>query len=610
MTSIITVNEAGQLVVDCPYEAREIVKSAGGKWDNVLCRWVFAFSPDAVESLIDSLPNPEIDPRVEELLVEQVEREEKLQRIRAMAKVDHPVHLKVPGLQAPMTDDGNPMTPYNYQKLGIMFALANGSGVLVADEMGLGKTIQAICTALYMKHKGLVNQALIVVPPSLKYNWALEIEKWTKEKYVIIDGSPDERVAQWVRDDVFFIVVNYELLLEDLFGGREYREKENETPKERESREARMRKSKGRAARLTGVRERLWDFVAVDECHALKNASSKRTRNVRMLRSKFRMALTGTPMDGRLEELHSVMEFVCPGLLGSKTRFMQRHAETDFWGKVIKYKRIAEVRNKIAPYFIRRLKKDVLNDLPDKVYSNRIVELTPAEEKVYLQLAENGHEATEDATAMVCVIRCKQFCNSPHLLADALEKGDTDVSPKVIKQLRKLKQSKLDSLREILQEVIVENGHKVLIFSQYAEMVKVLMEIFDEMDLSYLCIWGATPKKDRADYQEKFNTDKSIDIMVGTEAMSTGLNFTSADYVINFDDNWAPAYMAQREDRAHRIGQRNVVTVINFICRGTIEERIRTVLYQKSKISAQALGDDLEEFVLKRLGPQELAKLL
>jgi SNF2 family DNA or RNA helicase len=616
--SSICVNDAGQLVVDCPYDSRKEVMDVGGRWDAVLGAWVLAFSAEAVESLIDNLPNPSVDPSVERVLLESIERDRKLKKIRAMSKVDHPVNLKVPGLNGAL---------YNYQKLGVMFALANGNGVLIADEMGLGKTLQAISTALYLKRRGEIEEALIIVPPSLKYNWSLEIEKWTDEKYVVIDGPPDDRVAQWLKKDVFFYVVNFELLLEDLFGGRNYKEKENETTQQKIEREAKMAKSAKRARILKPIKDRRWGFITVDEAHALKNSMSKRSKNVRSLRSKFRMALTGTPMDGRLEELHSVMEFVCPGLFGSRTRFMQRHAETDFYGKVKKYKRIGEVKNKISPHFIRRLKKDVLHDLPDKVYNNRMVLMTPAEKKTYKMLANSGHVATLESEALVATIRCKQFCDSPNLVANGLERELTrhpndgrkierrnhpnlNEIEKEINSLRKLKSSKLEIFKEILQEVVIENAHKVLIFSQYAEMVKVLMEVFDEMGLKYLCIWGATDKKLRADYQKRFNEDKTIDIMVGTEAMSTGLNFTSANYVINYDDNWAPAFMAQREDRAHRIGQKNVVTVINFICVDTIEERIRSVLYEKSSISAQALGDDTDEMVLKRLGPQDVAKLL
>jgi SNF2 family DNA or RNA helicase len=472
----------------------------------VIRMWVIAFTPQALEDLIDQLPDPQVHPDVEEVLVETFEREKKLRKIRAMSRVDHPVSLKVPGLSGSL---------YNYQKLGVMFALANGRGVLIADEMGLGKTLQAISTALYLKHRGEVDNALIIVPPSLKYTWALEIEKWTTENYVVVDGTPDKRTAQWLKKDVFFYVVNFELLLEDLFGGKNYKEPEDETPEQKKARQERMAKTSRRARILKPIREKMWGMIAVDEAHALKNALSKRSKNVRSLRGKFKMALTGTPLDGRLEELHSVMEFVSPGLLGSYQRFMQRHAKTDNFGKVEKYRRIGEVREKIMPHFIRRLKKDVLHDLPDKVYSNRMVAMSNTEKKVYNALASHGHEATRDTEALVATIRCKQFCDTPMLVAKALEKEE-DVDEKEVEKLRKMKSSKLEAFREIIQEVVIDNAHKVLVFSQYAEMVKILIEVFEEMGLKYLCIWGETDKKLRADYQEKFNSDKTIDVMVGT----------------------------------------------------------------------------------------------
>lgn len=454
-------------------------------------------------------------------------------------------------------------------------------------------TLQAICTALMLKQKGKAKKALIVTPASLKYNWPMEIEKFTDEKYVVIDGKkPDERIAQWMRDDVFFYVVNYELLLADLFGGVILKEKEDETPEQKAKREERIKTAKRRQRILTPVRTRVWDFIACDEAHFLKNSRSKRTRNVKSLKARFRMALTGTPMDGRLEELHSVMEWVMPGLLESKTRFLQKYATVDIWRKVTGYKNIGEVTTKIAPYFIRRLKKDVLKDLPDKIYQNRIVVLTPKEMSIYKGLAEAGHEVTEDAEALVCVLRCKQFCDHPRLIGE------------------NIKSSKYEALREVLQEVVIENGNKAIIFTQFKEMLNILVELFDELGLKYLRIDGDTPKQERAKMQTQFNNDSSIDLMIGTEAMSTGLNFTSATYVINYDDNWAPAYMAQREDRAHRIGQKSVVTVVNFVCKNTIEERIRSVLYSKNVVSSEALGDDISEAVLRRVTPQQQASLL
>jgi SNF2 family DNA or RNA helicase len=141
-------------------------------------------------------------------------------------------------------------------------------------------------------------------------------------------------------------------------------------------------------------------------------------------------------------------------------------------------------------------------------------------------------------------------------------------------------------------------------------MCEILIKEFEAMGLKYLYIWGGTDQKRRADMQKEFNEDQKIDVIIGTDAMSCGLNLTGADYVINYDDFWSPSIMAQREDRSHRIGQKNVVTVINFICRDTIEERIRDVLYNKSRVTAETLGDNTEEFVLRRLNPRELAKLL
>jgi SNF2 family DNA or RNA helicase len=297
-------------------------------------------------------------------------------------------------------------------------------------------------------------------------------------------------------------------------------------------------------------------------------------------------------MDGRLEELHSVMEFVYPGLLESRTRFLQKHAITDFFGKITGYKNVEVVRQHIANYFIRRLKKDVLKDLPDKIFENRIIVLSPAEMKTYKLLASRGHEATKDAEAMVAIVRCKQFCDHPELIDEA---G---------------KSSKLESLREVLEEVVIENGHKVLVFSQYKQMVNILVRLFDEMHLKYLRIDGDTPKKLRADYQKLFNEDPKLDIMVGTGAMGAGLNFTSADYVILYDQWWSNIMVDQAIDRTHRIGQKNTVTVVTFTCKDTVEERIISVLRAKEHVTTEALGDEGDEIVVQRIGTKQIAALL
>ena len=305
------------------------------------------------------------------------------------------------------------------------------------------------------------------------------------------------------------------------------------------------------------------------------------------------MALTGTPMDGRLEELHSIMEFVKPGLFAPKGRFLMRHAEFDFWGKVVKYKKVEEVKAKLVPFFIRRLKKDVLTDLPDKIYQNRIITLSKDEMKTYEELADREHPITEDSEAMVKVIRCKQFCDHPELIGIPC------------------KSSKMEDFMRVVEELTRMSCQKVIIFTQYKTMLDIIeRELKDQLGLTMLRIDGDTPTQDRASMQEKFNTDPKVDAIIGTEAMSAGLNLQGASYVINYDDNWAPATMRQREDRAHRHGQKNTVTVINFICKNTIEERIRDVLYGKEVVTSHVLGDNTDEAVLKRLGPKDIARLL
>lgn len=572
------------LVVQGAYEKRTVIADLGGCWDATNKVWRIVFTISNLENLLDAVPGISVADDLEQRVKVQIEKEAKLDKLRSMSKQDMPVCLRVPGLK---------LSLYNYQRLGVMYAATNRVGLLLADEMGLGKTLQAIGTAMFLKASDGAKRVLIITPASLKFNWPLEIEKFTDEKYVVIDGTPEERVAQWMRDDVFFYIVNFELVLEDLFGGRKFKEKEDETDVQRERREQIVSKAKRRQGMLSEVRRRNWDLLVVDEAQALKHHSARRTRNVKELQARCRMALTGTPMDGRLEELHSLMQFVAPGLLMSKTRFFQRYVETDFWGRVTGYKKISEVSKRIQPFFLRRLKRDVMKDLPDKVYENRVVAMDPAEQAIYKKLAEKGHAATEDEIAVVAVIRCKQFCNWPPMVDDTCKTT-----------------SKMEAFREVLDEVVLQNGHKALIFSQYKEMLNVIVAELDKLGIKYLRIDGDTPPRDRASMQKQFNEDKALDVMVGTEAMSAGLNFQSADYVINYDDNWSPAIMAQREDRCHRQGQRNVVTVVNFICRDTIEERIRGVIYAKNRVTAQTLGDETDDMVLKRLGPKDMAKLL
>jgi len=596
--SMLLARDGMLCVLDC-YHERHIVKSMGAVWHKDSKLWVMPLTPSNLETALERLKNPIIEASLEEALEAKLKKEARLSKIAKLAKKDAPVKMMVPGLKLPL---------FNYQKIGVMFSLANSDGVLIADEMGLGKTVQGIASACYKKYHNGCKRCFVIVPAAVKWNWPIEVEKFTDEPYVVIDGVPDERVRQWagkvvcrrqksgkykyVSGEPFFYIVNYELITEDLFGGRTISISEDDPEDVTRKKVKRINAAKQRATQLKHVKSRVWGCIIIDEAHYLKSHTSKRSSHVKQLKGVFRVALTGTPLDGKLEELHSVMGFVKPGLFTSKHRFLQRHATYDFWGKIVGYKRIDEVREKIRPFFIRRLKKDVMKDLPEKTYQNKYVVLSAQERKIYEAIADRKHEVTVDTEAMVKVIRCKQFCDHPVLIDESC------------------KSSKMNLFLEIVEELVKYNGEKVIVFTQYKQMLDIIDDELRQMKLRFLRIDGDTTLRRRAEMQEEFNTDPKIDAIIGTEAMSEGLNLQGATYVINYDDNWSPSKMHQREDRAHRQGQKNAVTVINFIVRDTIEERIREVLYDKEVVSAETLGDETDEMVMKRLGPQEIAKLV
>lgn len=585
MPTIFVDPNDGLLAVKDAYNDRNLCQSAGCFWDAETKLWKMVFTLKTFETLLKKIPHAFIDPAMKGQLEEQKKKEDKLAEIRRIAKDNEDINFRVMGLNA---------TLFPYQKLGILYSTVNRNSMLIADSMGLGKSIQGLATALVLKNKGLAKQCLVVTPASLKYNWPLEVAKFTNEKCIVVDGKkPEDRIAQWLDTSAFFKIVNYELVVEDLFGGREYKPQEAKTPEELQKQKEKVAKKNMRQRLLSDIKKKVWDVCICDEAHMLKHTDSKRHRAIKAVKCKTRIFLTGTPMDGRLEELFNLMSILAPGILGSRTSFYNRHVVTDFFGSIKGYKNIPEVQEKIAPFFIRRLKSDVLKQLPDKIYENRVISLSEEEKKIYQAIKKGKHDSVKEAEAVVRAIRCKQFCNFPQMLDPNCKSS-----------------SKLDAFRDVLEEVIQLNGNKAVIFSQYKEMLNVLVKVLDEMHLKYLRIDGDTDKKLRADYQKRFNEDNTIDCIIGTEAMSTGLNLIGANHVINYDDNWQPAIMAQRQDRCHRIGQKDTVTCISFVCKDTIEEHIRSVLYTKDKVTSETLGDGTDEAVLKKLGPKELEDLM
>lgn len=557
---LVYVPNEHQLVVIAPQRGdKTTLKMLGGMWRRKKPRgWVWRFSEQNLKKLLENVPFNVLDSRIEQVIEEENKHLEIIRRTKQAALVNQETWLRVPGLK---TNEERLLR--NYQKLGIQFGVTAKYAYLNSDEMGLGKTVISLSVALWKKHREGAMRCLIIAPASVKYNWKEEIELWTDEPYTVIEGSAKQRTELW-EQETFFTITNPELIVRD--------------------------------ASKTPSLQRPWDLIIIDEIHMIKSWWAQRSQEIKRLEltpNGLKIGLSGTPIDGRLEDLHSIFEFLTPHLFPRRSQFLARYAKKDFYGSIIGYEHVDEVRETIAPFFLRRLKKNVANELPDKVFKTVYVDLSTKERQFYKDLVKKKHEITEEAEPMTIVLRARQYCDAPGLLGERPQLG-----------------SKYKVASQVLKEMI-DSGHKVLVFSMWEKMVQLLLAAFQETGWRCLSVTGATSQKDRPALARKFNEDPNIDLCVMDEAGSTGLNFQEASYVLHYDDNWAPAIMKQRTDRAHRLTTKHTVTVVNFVCRNTIEDRVRNKLTDKDHISADALGDDFNEVAaIRSMTEKDVFKLL
>jgi len=547
------------LYVESPFGDKSNLSRLGGIWQRKDPKgWSWYFTLSNLEVLIDNIPFDHIDAKIEEVAIKEQERVNNLETIRRIALKDQPVSLRVPGLKK---IEG--VSLRNYQKLGVQFSSLVRDGFLLGDEMGLGKSIEAIAIAVSRKMMNNAKKCLVIAPASIKYNWKEEFEFWTNESFTIIDGPANKRDALWENND-FFTVVNPELIVRDFDDA--------------------------------AILKQEFDVIIVDEIHMLKNYKSKRSEYVKKLKLSeggIKIGLSGTPIDGRLEDLHSIFEFLVPNLFTTRGKFLDKYAIRDQYNSVIGYVNVNEINETIKPFFLRRLKKDVAKELPEKIFKNVYIDLSTEERKIYNAIRNQSHKITEDSEAITAILRARQFCNAPGLVDEYPEFG-----------------AKYAACMDLLEEII-SSGHKVLVFSMFEQMVDRLYVQFEKNGWKCQKITGKVKKKDRPLIAREFNEDPTIDICVMDEAGSTGLNFQKASYVMHYDDNWSPAIMKQRTDRAHRLTTKHVVTVVNFICRNTIEDHIREVLRDKDALSASAIGDNADDVsAIKTLGAKDILKYL
>lgn len=449
---------------------------------------------------------------------------------------------------------------YGFQEEGVLH-LAFGRRVLLADDMGLGKTVQAIAAAALLKQLRDIEHVLVVTPASLKHQWAREIRRFTSLSVQVVEGNPIERRKMY-RAPQFFNIINYELARHD----------EEEIARQE------------------------FDLIILDEAQRIKNWRTKTADVVKRLRSPYAFVLTGTPLENRLDELYSVFQFIDPTILGPLWLFNQRYYETERRPsgpyRVLGYKNLDELRHRIAPYVLRRVRDQVLLDLPERIDSNFFVEMTDPQWRAYeeyeatvarLMAQAKRRPLTPDEHKILlgALVKMRLICN-------ALALHDPELKPHEREQTA----PKLRELREVLGEEVASNGHKAILFSQWSQMLTLTEPVLEKLKVGWVKLTGDVPSAKRGALITRFFEDPQCKVFLSTDAGGVGLNLQAASMVINLDLPWNPAVLDQRIARAHRHGQRHPVNVVNLIAKGTIEERILDTLAAKRAVFDAALNED------------------
>jgi superfamily II DNA or RNA helicase len=442
-----------------------------------------------------------------------------------------------------------------YQKEGfnwLVFLHEINSGGILADDMGLGKTVQAIALLTWAKTKYKRKLNLVVAPTSVVPNWEREISKFAPGLTTVVWQGPNRHQRRDDLDKADVMITSYALLRRD----------------EELLHELDLR------------------YVILDEAQHIKNPMSHTARAAKKLKSERRLALTGTPIENRLSELWSIFDFVSPGLLGQLRTFEERIARPIDRGDADTAQRL---RATIKPFVMRRVKKDVAQDLPEKIEQEMIVPLAEEQAKLYKQVlrqirksvlseVEKQGVSRAQIQILVALTRLRQVACDPRLM----KLPDTDFTA--------AESGKLGALREIISEAI-DGGHRVLVFSQFVEMLNHIRAALDEDDVEYEYLDGST--KNRIERVDRFNEDETVPVfLISLKAGGTGLNLTGADTVVHFDPWWNPAVEDQATDRAHRIGQTKNVNVYKLIAEGTVEEKILQLSAKKRELVSNVLSTE------------------
>ena len=465
----------------------------------------------------------------------------------------------------------SPLFPY--QREG-MLHLAFSERALLADEMGLGKTIQAIAACALLHHLGKARRVLIVAPASLKAEWEEQIQKFTDLPLRLVFGGRALRSRIYnVADAAFFTIANYEQIVADSLDIN-----------------ARLRP----------------DIVILDEAQRIKNWSTKTAQAVKRLASRYAFVLTGTPIENRIDELRSIVDFLDPAILGPLFRFNREYYELDERGRPAGYKNLDKLRERVRPILIRRRKADVETELADRTDRNHFVALTPAMRDEYAAVEKQVGELVakskrrpltpnEQDLLMILLNMMRMICDSPGIMKNNPSRDCP----------------KLDELARVLDECLADPDVKIIVFSEWIGMLERVREWADKTRVGYAWHTGSVPQKQRRAEILAFRQSPDCRLFLSTDSGGVGLNLQNASVVINCDLPWNPARLEQRIARAWRKNQLRPVTVVNLVAEDTIEHGMLASLSQKMELAQGVLDGtgDLANIKLKS-GRQAFLKRL
>jgi len=437
-----------------------------------------------------------------------------------------------------------------YQLDGIAFAAGAGRAVL-ADDMGLGKTIQGIGLAEFLSRQASITKVLIICPASLKAQWRIEIKRFSHRSSCLILGAVKDRQAQYVNDS-FFTICNYEQVMRDFLS----------------------------------IEKVSWDLIILDEGQRIKNWEAKTSRVIKSLRSQFALVLSGTPLENRIDDLFSVVEFIDDRLLGPAFKFFNRHRMVDEKGKLLGYKNLDELRERLKPILLRRTRASVIKDLPPR--TTQVIRITPTDEQLGVEIVhrkiiqiilQKKFISEMDLLRLQKALLMCRLCANSTFLVDKQTPGYS---------------SKLKELDSLLEQLFAEDDRKIVLFSEWTGMLDMIEPLLEAQKLNYVRLDGSVPQKLRQGLVQQFQGNPDCKLFITTNAGSTGLNLQAANTVINVDLPWNPAVLEQRIGRAHRMGQKRPVQVFLLVTVDTLEESLLTTLSTKHELALAVLDPDAD----------------